>query len=129
MQTRNKIALPPHAITRARLGTAARTLQGMQPQTTRMMTPTAEPVVIVKTDTESAALRQQIEALKAENTALRCDAAARAQREERVKAITLRVVDNRAAYAAKLGLKRPPLVVIRPTRVITAEAWELPTEA
>jgi hypothetical protein len=128
IQTR-KLTLPPHAITRARLTTAARTLQGMQPQTTRTLTPTTEPVVIVKQDTHAEALRSQIEALKAENTALRSAAHERAHREERIKAITIRVVDNRAAYAAKLGLKRPPLVVIRPQRVITADAWELPSEA
>jgi ABC-type nitrate/sulfonate/bicarbonate transport system ATPase subunit len=103
--------------TRQRLSHSAATLRTMRQPA----------VVIVHHDAaELARLRAENARLTSERDAAQNAAAARAQREERVKAITLRVVDGRATWAAKIGLKRPPLVALTTRRVITADVWELP---
>jgi hypothetical protein len=93
----------------------------------RTMRSPAAPVVIVQhAAAELARLRTENARLLTEIHAALTASAARAQREERVKAITIRVVDGRAIWAAKQGLKRPPLVALTTRRVITADVWELP---
>jgi hypothetical protein len=111
---RPRICLPAKAVTRVNLATAAQTLRGMQPATVVMHDYAAR-------DALAAKVRQLEAQLHTATTA----AAARAHREERLKAITLRVVDGRANWYAKMGLKqRVPLVAITSTHVITADVWQ-----
>jgi hypothetical protein len=83
-----------------------------------------QPVVIVapskKNEAELQKLRDRVRELEAFQQA----AIDRAQREDRVKAKTLHVTDNRAAWAAKLGIRRQPFVAITPLRVITSDVWQ-----
>lgn len=115
-----RYSLPPKALTRVNLMRSASALREMQ-------RPATPPAVIVQHDAaELARLRAENARLVSERDAAHHAAAARAQREERVKAITLRVVDGRAAWAAKIGLRRPPLVALTSRHVITADVWQLP---
>ena len=116
---KKRISLPPQAVTRVNLQTAAHTVRSMQA--------TTPATVIIRDYAERDALKLRVAELEAELAKTGDVAAARAHREERLKAITLRVVDNRAAWAAKMGLKqRAPLVAITSTRVITADVWQQP---
>lgn len=108
--------LSPQEVTALRLRSAAQALRTMQPAT-----------VVIRDYGERDALRDQVKQLEAELNATRNAAAARAHREERVKAITLRVVDRRSAWAAKMGLQcTAPLVAITSHQVITADVWQQP---
>lgn len=114
---RKRISLPPGAITRVNLHTAAQTVRGMQA--------TTPATVVIRDYAERDALKLRVAELEAALAHKDDAAAARAHREERLKAITIRVVDNRHAWAAKMGLKqRAPLVAITSTRVITADVWQ-----
>jgi hypothetical protein len=86
------------------------------------------PAVIVRRDeAEITRLKAALKAAEEARDAALNAAAARAHREERVKTITLRVVDNRLAWAAKMGLtQRQPLVVMQTERIVTADVWQLP---
>jgi len=118
MNTLNKrISLPPKAITRVNLQTAAQTVRGM------MQAPTA--TVVIRDYAERDALKLRVAELEAALAHTGDVAAARAHREDRLKAITIRVVDGRATWAAKMGLKqRAPLVAITSRHVITADVWQ-----
>ena len=111
---RPRICLPPKAVTRVNLATAAQTLRGMQPAT-----------VVIRDYAERDALAAKVQQLEAQLQTATTAAAARAHREERLKSITIRVVDGRANWYAKMGLKqRAPLVAITSSRVITADVWQ-----
>ena len=111
---RKRLSLPPHAVARANLHRAAHTVRSMQP-------------AVVIHDAASAALKARVRQLEAELHTAQTAAAARAHREDRLQAVTLRVVDRRAAWAAKMGLKqRLPLVAITSQHVITADVWHQP---
>ena len=115
---KQRIPLPPQAVTRVNLIGAAQQLRRMQPAT-----------VVIRDYGERDALRLQVQQLEAELHQTQGIAAARAQREERVKAITRRVVDRRSEWAAKMGLKRSaPLVAITSTHIITADVWQQPAQ-
>ena len=91
--TRNpRLLLPPHALTRARLGSTARTLQGMRsktPTTPQPAPPAPVPAVIVTQDTaELARLRAALAQAESERDAVQAAVVARAQREARLDAIT-----------------------------------------
>jgi hypothetical protein len=91
------------------------------------MQATTPATVIIRDYAERDALKLRVAELEAELAKTGDVAKARAHRDERVKAITLRVVDNRATWVAKMGLKqRAPLVAITSTRVITADVWQQP---
>jgi hypothetical protein len=111
-----KTALPSN--TRQSLAHSARAVRSMR----------AVPAVIVQSGdvAEIARLRAELDQARAERDAALHAAAARAQREDRVRAITLRVVDRRADWAAKQGLKARPLVALTSQRIITADVWEQP---
>ena len=114
MTLRTRIPLPPKAVTRVHLQSAAATLQRMLPAT-----------VVIRDYGERDALQARVHQLEAELLSASTAAASRAHREERLKAITIRVVDRRSAWAAKMGLKSTaPLVAITSNRVITADVWE-----
>lgn len=105
--------------TRQSLALSARSLRSMQ----------ATPAVIVQQGdvAEVARLKAALAKAEAERDAALNAAAARAHREDRLRSITLRVVDRRAEWAAKMGLTQaPPLVVMHSTKVITADVWEQP---
>lgn len=112
-----KTLLPSSA--RQSLALSARSLRGMH----------ATPAVIVQMGDVAEVARLKAALVKAEkerDAAVRA-AAERAHREDRVRAITLRIVDRRAEWAAKTGLTQaPPLVVMHSTKVITADVWEQP---
>lgn len=113
---RSRIALPPRAVTRVHLQSAAATLQRMQPAT-----------VVIRDYGERDALQARVLQLEAKLHAANNAAAARAHREERVKAKTIRVVDRRHEWAAKMGLQcTAPLVAMTSTHVITADVWQQP---
>jgi len=114
--TRKKISLPAHTFTRAALRQSAEITAHMR-----------QPVLLIE-NTTTTALREQLSAARAEITQLKAAALERVLREERVAAITRRVVDNRSAYAAKLGLRTLPQVVITSRQVITADAWQAPPQ-
>ncbi len=114
---KQRISLPPKAITRVHLQSAAATLRTMQPAT-----------VVIRDYGERDQLQARVLQLEAELLKATTDAAARAHREERIKAITLRVVDRRTEWAAKMGLQRKaPLVAITSRHVITADVWQQPS--
>jgi hypothetical protein len=92
---------------RAGLPLAARRVHAMR----------AVPAVFLRNCDELARLREQVARLTRERDAAVSAAAARAQRAERVRAVTLRVVDGRAAFAAKQARGRAPLVIVHPHSV------------
>jgi len=105
LKTSRKVRIPPRADTLARLPDAAENLRRMQ----------AAPAVVLVQDP----------ALVARVAELERQLAARAHREERVKAVTIRVVDRRAAWESKMGLRqRQPLVALTSQRIVTADSWE-----
>lgn len=116
---KKRVSLPPRALTRVALTRSAETLRQMQ---------TATPAVIVqRDDAEVRRLQAEVSRLKTERDAAVKAAAERAHREERVKAITLRVFDGRAIWAAKMGLNQTtPVVALTSRRIHTAEVWEQP---
>jgi hypothetical protein len=117
---RKRISLPPQAVTRVNLQSAAQAVRGMQG------TPAT---VVIRDYGERDALKARVAELEAELAKTGDVAKARAHREERLRAITIRVVDNRAAWAAKMGLKqRAPLVAITRRHIITADVWQQPEE-
>jgi hypothetical protein len=84
------------------------------------------PVVFVKSNEETA-LRDRINALECALEVERARSAETAHRWERVRKNTIRVVDRRAEWAAKMGLKQQqPLVALTSRRIVTADAWEIP---
>lgn len=113
---KTKLSLPAHTLTRAALRQSAEI-------TAHMRQPA--PVLLIENATTTA-LRAQLSAARAEITQLKSASLERVLREQRVQAITRRVVDNRSAYAAKLGLRTPPQVVITSRQVITADTWQAP---
>lgn len=114
---KKRISLPPEAVARVNLHGAAQTLRTMQPAT-----------VVIRDYGERDALQARVQQLEAQLHAANTAAASRAHREERVKAITIRVVDGRAEWAAKMGLQcTAPLVAITSRHVITADVWQQPT--
>lgn len=116
---KQRIPLPPRAHTMAvALPRAAQAVREMK---------TAS-FVVVKDEAEIARLKAELKAAQAALKTAANAAAARAHREERLKAITIRVVDRRDAWAAKMGLKqRAPFVAITSERIVTADVWQLPT--
>ena len=115
---KKRISLPPQAVTRVNLHSAAHTLRTMQTPAT----------VVIRDYGERDALQARVQQLEAHLHAATTAAATRAHREERVKAITIRVVDGRAEWAAKMGLQcTAPLVAITSRHVITADVWQQPT--
>ena len=114
---KQRISLPPKAVTRVHLQSAAEKQRSMRVAT-----------VVIRDYGERDALQARVHPLEAELHAANNAAAARAHREERLKAVTIRVVDRRAAWAAKMGLKQhTPLVAITSTHVITADVWQQPS--
>jgi len=85
-------------------------------------------VLPAKPGVEAASLLARIRALEVELAKEREEQARRAHREDRVKAITLRVVDGRAAWRAKMGLRREALVVIQSHQITTADVWQARTD-
>lgn len=115
---KTKLSLPAHALTRVALRQSA--------EITAHMRQPAQVLLIENATT--TALRAQLTAARAEITQLKAAALERVLREQRVQAITRRVVDNRSAYAQKLGLRTPPQVVITSRQVITADTWQAPAQ-
>lgn len=111
---KKRISLPPKAITKVNLQTAAEKVRGMQVAT-----------VVIRDYGDRDALQARVLQLEAKLNAANNAAAERAHREERVKAVTIRVVDRRAQWAAKMGLQcTAPLVAMTSTHVITADVWQ-----
>lgn len=75
-----------------------------------------QPVVIVPASRETAALRQRVAELESALATAQRAATERAQREDRVAAITVREVDNTAAFAARLGRRSGPARVVITTQ-------------
>ena len=101
--------MPPRAETIARMPDTAAKLRSMQ-----------APVVIV----QDASLKARVVELEAALTTATDAAKERAHRNERIKAVTIRVVDRRAAWEAKMGLRQcQPLVCLTSQRIITADVW------
>lgn len=115
---KKRLSLPPRAITRVQLIESATRLRQMQ-----------QPMLIIEHGTARIEeLEKELAKARAERDAARNAAVERAHREERVKAKTIRVVDNRAAWQAKQPKARLPMVAMHSTRVITADVWQQPTE-
>lgn len=102
--------LPPRAETRARLPSVAAKLREMQ-----------APAVITIQD---PALIARVEELERQLAQTGDVAKERAHREDRLRAITIRIVDRRASWTAKMGLKQQqPLVCLTSQRIVTADHW------
>jgi len=114
---KRRVHLPLKAMTRVQLIRSAEALREMK-----------APAVFIDTNTDEVAkLKARVSELTAERNAALKSVAERAHREERVKSITLRVVDNRAGFAAKLGSKkRVPLVTITSQHITTTDVWQVP---
>jgi hypothetical protein len=82
------------------------------------------PAVVVVQDPALVARVAELEAALAKTG----DAAKeRAHREERVKAVTIRIVDRRAAWESKMGLRqKQPLVCLTSQCIVTADTWTQP---
>lgn len=107
------LRMPPRAETRARLPDVAEKLRGMQ-----------APAVIIVQDPALVARVAKLEAALAKTGDVARD---RAQREERVKVVTIRVVDRRASWEAKMGMRqKQPLVCLTSQRIVTADVWTQP---
>jgi len=112
LRSRQTFRMPPRAETIARMPDTAAKLRSMQ-----------APAVIV----QDASLKARVVELEAALTAATDAAKERAHRNERVKAVTIRVVDRRAAWEAKMGLRQQqPLVCLTSQRIITADIWTQP---
>ena len=70
---------------------------------------------------------QELEAALAAAQAANKATIERAQREARIEAVTIRVVDRRADWYAKQPKARSPHVILSPEMMITCETWERPT--
>lgn len=116
LKSNRSISLPPGAVTRAALHSAAATLRTMQPAT-----------VVIRDYGERDQLQARVQQLEAELLSANNAAKTRAHREDRIKAITIRVVDRRNEWAAKMGLQsKAPFVAITSRHVITADVWQQP---
>jgi len=112
LRSRQTLRMPPRAETIARMPDTAAKLRSMQAH-----------VVIV----QDASLKARVVELEAALTAATDAAKERAHRNERVKAVTIRVVDRRAAWESKMGLRQQqPLVCLTSQRIITADVWTQP---
>ena len=114
---KQRISLPPKAMTRIRLQSAADTLQRKQ---------TTPATVVIRDYGERDQLQARVAQLEAELLKVSNAAAERAHREERVKAKTIRVVDRRHEWAAKQPKARLPNVAMHSTGIITADVWQQP---
>lgn len=82
------------------------------------------PTVVIVQDPALVARVAELEAALAKTGDVARD---RAQREERVKVVTIRVVDRRADWEAKTGLRqKQPLVCLTSQRIVTADVWTQP---
>lgn len=82
------------------------------------------PAVIIVQDPALVARVAKLEAALAKTGDVARD---RAQREERVKVVTIRVVDRRASWEAKMGMRqKQPLVCLTSQRIVTADVWTQP---
>jgi len=87
---------------------------------------TASPLREAETKRDKARI-QELEAALAAAQAANKATIERAQRESRIEAVTIRVVDRRADWEAKQPKARSPHIIVTPVRMITCETWEPPT--
>jgi hypothetical protein len=78
---------------------------------------------------DTAALQARVKELETALRKANAATVARAHREDRLNAVTIREVDNRAAWYAKQPKGRQPQVILTPRHVITAEVWQQPPPA